>query len=100
MSPHTLFVPFIAAVTAVTAVVGATITYLAFRAANREASKALRLFGYGFGTITLGLFVGGSSWLVFGLDGQEALLVQGLLVAPGFVLLLRSLYILPRTTKV
>jgi len=36
---------------------------------------------------------------VVGLDVERTLFVQGALVAPGFVLLLRSLYSIPRTVS-
>lgn len=97
MSTYTPFAPMVAVVTTITVVIGVTISYVAFRAARREASRALRLFSYGFGAITLGIFVGGASGLVLGLDATTSLFVQGVLVAPGFVLLLRSLYSLPHS---
>ena len=99
MTPHATLTPLIAVVTTVAVVIGATISFLAFRAADRHTSRALRLFSYGFGAITLGLLVGGVTGLVVGLDVERTLFVQGALVAPGFVLLLRSLYSIPRTVS-
>lgn len=90
MSTFTTLTALLAVTTAV--VIGGLITTLANRAANRRQSPALRLFSYGFGAISLGLFVGGLGALAFGLDGTATLVVQGILVVPGFVLLLRSLY--------
>ncbi|WP_164471772.1 DUF7521 family protein [Halosimplex salinum] len=97
MIPTAPLVMLIVAVTTATLVFGSIISYLAHRAASRRDSRSLRLFSYGFGTITLGLFLGAIAALVFGLDAEGTLLVQGLLVAPGFVLLLGSLYDAPRT---
>lgn len=99
MSVHTPLTPLIVVGTVVTVVIGATITSLAYRAAGRHRSRALRLFSYGFGAITLGFLVGGAAGLVVGLDVEHTLFVQGALVAPGFVLLLRSLYSIPRTVS-
>lgn len=96
---HATLTLLIAVVMIVTVVIGATISFLALRAADRHTSRALRLFSYGFGAITLGLFVGSMAGLVVGLDVERTLLVQGALIGPGFVLLLRSLYSLPRTTR-
>lgn len=96
---HATLTPLIAVVTTVVVVIGATIAALANRAANRHTSRPLRLFSYGFGAITLGLLVGGVGGLVVGLGVEQTLLVQGTLVAPGFVLLLRSLYSIPRTVS-
>lgn len=97
MSAYTPLAPLVPVFTTVTVVIGATISYLAFRAARTRASGALRLFSYGFGAITLGIFLGGAGGLVLGLDVTGALFVQGVLIAPKFVLLLRSLYSLPHS---
>lgn len=99
MVTHPTLTPLIAAVTTLTVFIGATITLLAHRAANRHSSPALTLFSYGFGAITLGLLFGGAGGLVFGLDVERTLFVQGVLVAPGFALLLRSLYTVPRKVR-
>lgn len=101
MSLHPTLTVIIAVATTVTVVVGGTIAYLAHRAADRRGARSLRLFSYGFVAITLGVFVGGSGALVFGFDAERTLLVQGVLVAPGFLLLLRSLYdVSARSTRV
>lgn len=92
MSIHATLSVLLTVITTTTIVLSGTITYLAFRAARREGSRPLRLLSYGFGAITLGLLAGGMGALLFQLDAQLTLLVQGLLVAPGFVLLLRSVY--------
>ncbi|WP_415383412.1 oxidoreductase [Halosimplex sp. TS25] len=86
----------IVTVTTATVIFGSIISYYAHRAANRRASRSLRLFSYGFAAITLGLLLGALGAVVFGLDAEGTLLVQGFLVAPGFVLLFGSLYDLPR----
>jgi hypothetical protein len=94
------FTTVIAVVTTVTIVIGACIAYLARRAARRSDSRPLRLFSYGFGVITLGLLVGAAGAVFLGLDVERTLLLQGLVVAPGFALLLRSLYaISPRRAR-
>ncbi|WP_436925060.1 DUF7521 family protein [Halosimplex amylolyticum] len=99
MLPNPSLSIVIVAVTTATLVFGSTISYFAHRAANRRESRALRLFSYGFGAITLGLLLGALGAVMFGLDAEGTLLVQGLLVAPGFVLLLRSLYDAPRSSR-
>jgi hypothetical protein len=96
MSTPSTFTPLVAVVTAVTVVIGAMITFLAHRAATRHESRALTLFSYGFGAITLGLLLGATGGLLLDLDVEHALFAQGVLVAPGFVLLFRSLYSVPR----
>lgn len=91
--------PLVAVVTAVTVVIGAMITLLAHRAATRHESQALTLFSYGFGAITLGLLLGASGGLLLDLDVEHALFAQGVLVAPGFLLLFRSLYAIPQRSS-
>ncbi|MFB6295271.1 MAG: hypothetical protein ABEH66_00295 [Halobacteriales archaeon] len=73
-------------------VLGGMITGLAYRAAKRTGSAALRLFAIGFAVITLGALLGGVVHLFSSLDIRVGILAQSLLTAIGFTLLAYSLY--------
>ncbi|WP_436930758.1 DUF7521 family protein [Halosimplex halobium] len=91
MSTHTITVATLV-VTTVAVVLGAFVASLAHRAANRTSSRSLSLLSYGLGAVALGPLVGAVGAVTLGLDAESTLLVQGLFVAPGFALLVRSLY--------
>lgn len=76
----------------ITVVIGAGISLFAHRAADRHDSTPLRLFGFGFAAITLGVLGGGVAAVGLGWGAVETLFVQGTLVAVGFALLARSLF--------
>ncbi|QLH77277.1 oxidoreductase [Halosimplex rubrum] len=92
MSTHTPLTVATLVVTTVAVVSGALVASLAYRAANRTASRELWLLSYGLAAIALGPLAGALGAVALGLDAESTLFVQGLLVAPGFALLVRSLY--------
>ncbi|QLH81732.1 DUF7521 family protein [Halosimplex pelagicum] len=86
-------------VTAVAVAFGGVVASLAYRAANRTASHSLWLLCCGLGAVALAPLVGALGAVALGLDAESTLLVQGLLVAPGFALLVRSLYPVGRPVR-
>lgn len=72
---------------------GGAITWLAYRAARRTGSAALRLFAVGFGLITVGGFVPEGLIHLPGVEFRDALLVRSLLTLVGFGVLFRSLHL-------
>jgi O-antigen/teichoic acid export membrane protein len=75
----------------VTLLLGALITWLAYKAYRRTGSPAIRSLSVGFGLVTLGAVLGGvlhQSGTRFALSQN----VQSLFTAAGFVVLVYSLY--------
>jgi len=99
MSTHTTLTVATLVVTAVAVVFGGVVASLAYRAADRTSSRALWLLSCGLGAIALAPAVAAVGAVTLGLDGESTLLVQGLLLAPGFALLVRSLYSLPAPVR-
>lgn len=93
MAPPTTAATVATLVSTVAVVIGAGIALFARRAAKRHDSRPLRLFACGFAVITVGLLVGTVAGLVLGWGAVESLVVQGVLVALGFALLARSLFV-------
>lgn len=93
MSLPSLTATIATVVTTITVVIGVGISLLAYRAARRRDSKPLYLFSYGFAAITVGLLVGSSLVLVLGWSAVDSVFVQGAVVAVGFALLARSLFV-------
>lgn len=89
----TEFAGYIIAAKSIVLVLGGLITHLAYRAAQRTGSRALRWFAVGFGIITLGAIVGGALNWFGGLPLGTAILVESLLWAVGFGVLAHALYV-------
>lgn len=98
MSTHTTLTVAMLVVTTVAVVFGAVVAALAYRAADRTSSRSLWLLSCGLGAVALGPLVGALAAVTLQFDAESTLLAQGLLVAPGFVLVVRSLYLVGRGT--
>lgn len=89
MSPHETA---IIALKTITLLLGGLITYLAAKAARRTGARPLRLLALGFGIVTLGALIAGVVDRLLGLPFQLGLLVESVLVAVGFAVIVVSLY--------
>lgn len=76
-----------------TLVLGGTITYLAFKAFRRTGSKSLRSLSVGFGLVTLGALLAGVADQIVGFQTDIALVVESVLTAAGFAVIVYSLYV-------
>jgi hypothetical protein len=76
-----------------TLVLGGTITYLSYKAFRRTGSPALRSLTLGFGLVTLGALLAGLADQVIGLQTDIALVVESVLTAAGFAVIVYSLYV-------
>lgn len=76
----------------VTLILGGTITYLSFKAYRRTGSPALRSLTIGFGLVTLGALLAGVADQIIGLQTDIALVVESVLTAAGFAIIVYSLY--------
>ena len=82
----------------VTLLLGAVITYLAFKAYVRTQSHGLRLLALGFGVVTVGSLVAGIVDQLFIVDqllqvnGHTALTIESGLTMVGFFIITYSLY--------
>ena len=77
----------------ITLVLGLTVTYLAYKAFRRSGSAALRSLAVGFGLITLGALLAGVADQIVGLQTDFALVVESVLTAVGFAVIVHSLYV-------
>ena len=75
-----------------TLVLGGLITYQALKAFRRTRSPALRSLTVGFGLVTLGSLLAGLVDQIVGLPTDVALVVESVLTAGGFAVILYSLY--------
>jgi len=82
----------IAAIKTVTLVLGGLITYFAYKAYRRTASRPLFALAVGFGIITLGTFFAGILDQFLPVSGGMAIAVEGVFMAIGFAVVLYSLY--------
>ena len=76
-----------------TLVLGLTITYLSLKAYRRTGSAPLRSLTIGFGLVTLGAILAGAADQLVALDRSLALIVESLLTAAGFAVIVYSLYV-------
>lgn len=77
----------------ITLVAGALVTGIAWRAASRTGSTALRALAGGLGLVTIGALLGGTIHQIAGLDVQAAIAVHSVFTAVGFAALAGSLYL-------
>lgn len=77
----------------ITLVLGLTITYLSYKAFRRSGSAALRSLTVGFGLVTFGALLAGVADQVIGLQTDFALVVESVLTAAGFAVIVYSLYV-------
>lgn len=93
MSPHEIaMTPLILGFKTLTLVLGGLITYLAYKSYRRTQSRALGALALGFGIVTLGAFLGGVVDQLLDADFQLGLLIESVLVALGFSVIVYSLY--------
>ncbi|WP_135306070.1 DUF7521 family protein [Haloarcula amylovorans] len=72
---------------------GGGITYIAYKAYRRTRTPSLRVLGVGFGIITLGALLAGIANQVLSVSLEMGVLINSLLVAVGFAVVLYSLYL-------
>ncbi|MBX0297370.1 DUF7521 family protein [Haloarcula nitratireducens] len=72
---------------------GGGITYIAYKAYRRTEAPSLRVLGVGFGIITLGALLAGIANQVLSVSLEMGVLINSLLVAVGFAVVLYSLYL-------
>jgi O-antigen/teichoic acid export membrane protein len=77
----------------VTFVLGALITFLAYRAFSRRQEPALGALVLGFGLVTLGSVVGGVLYYVGDVAPVLTLSLESVVIAAGFAVLVHSLYV-------
>ncbi|MFB6361588.1 MAG: hypothetical protein ABEH59_09740 [Halobacteriales archaeon] len=77
----------------ITLVLGFMITYLAYKAFRRTKSSALRSLTLGFALVTLGALLAGIVDQIVGLSTDAALVVESVLTAAGFAVIVYSLYV-------
>ena len=77
----------------ITLLLGLTITYLAYKAFRRTESAALRSLTLGFALVTLGALLAGIVDQIVRLSTDLALVVESILTAAGFAVIVYSLYV-------
>jgi O-antigen/teichoic acid export membrane protein len=77
----------------VTLILGALITFLAYRAFRRQGERALRALMVGFGLVTLGSVAGGALYHVADVGFALGASIESLVTAVGFAVLLYSLVV-------
>lgn len=84
----------IVAVKTATLLLGGAITLLAYRASRASGRRALGLLALGFGIVTCGALLAGSTDLLLGVALPVSSLVQSTVTAVGFAVILYSLYVI------
>lgn len=82
----------IIALKTITLMLGGLITYLSYRAYQRTGAPPLQYLSVGFGIATLGVFLGGVIDQVLDAGFQLGQLIETMLVALGFAVIVYSLY--------
>ena len=77
----------------ITLILGALITYFAYKAYSRTEARALGALAVGFGVVTVGALLAGIADQAFGADSLDALVVESALTMVGFAVILYSLYV-------
>ena len=72
---------------------GALITYFASQAYQRTDERALGALAVGFGIVIIGALLAGIADLVLDAAQLDALLIESVLTAIGFAVILYSLYV-------
>jgi hypothetical protein len=83
---------FVVAFKTITLLMGALITYFAYRAYSRTDERALGALAVGFGIVTIGAFLAGVVDQALGGGQRDALLLESALTMVGFGVILYSLY--------
>jgi hypothetical protein len=76
----------------VTLILGAFITFFAYRAFRRQGIPALRALVVGFGLVTVGAATGGTLYHIAGVSFTLGVFIESLMTAVGFAVLIYSLY--------
>lgn len=76
----------------VTLVLGAVISYLAFRAYRRLGADGLQWLAVGFGVVTLGSLLAGVADQLLAVSAHDAIVVESGLTMVGFLVITYSLY--------
>lgn len=71
---------------------GSGITYIAYKAYQRTGAPSLRALSLGFGVITLGVLFAGIANQILSVSLEAGILINSLLVAVGFGIIMYSLY--------
>jgi hypothetical protein len=82
----------VVALKTVSLLLGALVTYFAFRAYRRTEAKPLGLLALGFGIVTLGALAAGIIDRALPYPANYALIVESALTATGFAVIVYSLY--------
>jgi O-antigen/teichoic acid export membrane protein len=77
----------------VTLILGALITFLAYRAFRRRRAPALRALMVGFGLVTVGSALGGTLYHIADVGFALGVGIESLVTAAGFGALVYSLYL-------
>lgn len=72
---------------------GSAITYIAYQAHHRTESRSLRALAVGFGVVTVGAILAGIAHQLLGVSLRSGILINSLLTALGFAIIVYSLYI-------
>ncbi|MFC6733864.1 MULTISPECIES: hypothetical protein [unclassified Haladaptatus] len=72
---------------------GSGVTYIAFSAYRRTGARSLRALGIGFGVITFGALLAGVANQLLSVSLELGVLINSVLVAIGFAIIMYSLII-------
>lgn len=72
---------------------GSGIAYIAYRAHRGTNDDSLRALSIGFGVVTLGALLAGFAHRILDVSLRAGVLVDGLLTAIGFAIIIYSLYL-------
>lgn len=71
---------------------GCGIAYIAYKAYRRTRSPSLRALAVGFGIVTIGALFAGIAHQLLGVGLQAGILINSVLTALGFTIIMYSLY--------
>ena len=74
-------------------VLGGGIAYIAYKAHRRTESPSLRALAFGFGVVTIGALLAGIAHQLLGVDLRTGILINSILTALGFGIIIYSLYV-------
>jgi uncharacterized membrane protein YqaE (UPF0057 family) len=74
-------------------VLGCGIAYIAYKAYRRTKSPSLRALAFGFGVVTIGALFAGIAHQLLGVGLQTGILINSVLTAFGFSIIIYSLYV-------
>jgi uncharacterized membrane protein len=83
---------FVVAFKTITLLLGALVTYFAYKAYSRTDARPLGALALGFGIVTIGALSAGVVDQVLGSAQRNALLIESSLTMVGFAVVLYSLY--------